>query len=42
MSPKATLIKECSLYKVKRSSQNLNGKKVNGYLFGDMLFDFKL
>lgn len=40
LSPKATLIKQCDIYHVERCSQYVDGKKVNGYKFGDMLFDF--
>ena len=41
LSPKATQIKECSIYKVERCSQYIDGKKVNGYRFGDTIFDFR-
>ena len=40
LSPKATLIKQCDIYHVERCSQYVDGKKVNGYKFGDMLFNF--
>ena len=40
LSPKATQIKECDIYHVERCSQYVGGKKINGYKFGDMLFDF--
>ena len=42
LSPKATQIKQCSIYKVERCSQTIDGKKVNGYRFGDTTFDFRL
>ena len=42
LSPKATQIKECSIYKVERCSTYIDGKKVNGYRFGDTIFDFRL
>ena len=42
LSPKATQIKQCSIYKVDRCSQYVDGKKVNGYRFGDTIFDFRL
>ena len=42
LSPKATQIKECSIYKVERCSQYIDGKKVNGYRFGEIIFDFRL
>lgn len=41
LSPKATQIKECSIYKVERCSQYIDGKKVNGYKFGDPIFDYR-
>lgn len=40
LSPKATLIKQCDIYHVERCCQYVDGKKVNGYKFGDMLFHF--
>ena len=40
LSPKATLIKECGIYHVERCSQSIDGKKVMGYKFGDMIFKF--
>ena len=40
LSPKATQIKECDIYHVERCSQYVDGKKINGYKFGDMLFNF--
>ena len=40
LSPKATQIKECDIYHVERCSQYVGGKKINGYKFGDMLFNF--
>jgi hypothetical protein len=42
LTPKATLILQCSIYKVDNTSEYIDGKKVNGYRFGDMIFDFKL
>ena len=42
LSPKATYIKECSIYKVERCSQYIDGKKVNGYRFGDTIFNYTL
>jgi hypothetical protein len=41
LSPKATQIKQCSIYKVERCSQTIDGKKVNGYRFGDSIFDYR-
>lgn len=40
LSPKATLIKQCDIYHVERCCQYVDGKKVNGYKFCDMLFHF--
>ena len=40
LSPKATQILNCNIYHVERSCHIINGKKVNGYKFGDMLFNF--
>ena len=40
LSPKATLIKQCDIYHVERCCQYVDGKKVNGYKFGNMLFHF--
>ena len=40
LSPKATLIKECDIYKVERCSQYIDGKKTNGYRFKDMILKF--
>ena len=40
LSPKATQIKQCDIYHVERCSHTVDGKKVNGYEFGDMLFHF--
>ena len=40
LSPKATQIKQCDIYHVERCTQYVDGKKVNGYKFGDMLFNF--
>lgn len=37
LSPKATQILNCSIYNVTRCSQTVNGKKVNGYRFGDFI-----
>ena len=42
LSPKATLIKDCQLYEVKRCCDYSTGKKVNGYKLGKMKFDFTL
>ena len=42
LSPKATQIKDCSIYKVERCSQYIDGKKVNGYRFGDTIFDYRM
>lgn len=42
LTPKATLILQCSIYKVEKCSERLDGKKVNGYRFGDTIFDFRL
>lgn len=40
LSPKATQIQRCSIYKVERCSQYINGKKTNGYRLGDLLFNY--
>ena len=40
LSPKATQIKDCDIYHVQRCSHTIDGKKINGYEFGDMLFNF--
>ena len=40
LSPKSTQILNCDIYHVERCSQTIDKKKVNGYKFGDMLFDF--
>lgn len=40
LTPKATLIKNCQLYEVKRCSDYSTGKKVNGYKLGKMKLDF--
>ena len=40
LSPKATQILNCDIYHVERCSQTIDGKRVNGYKFGDMLFNF--
>jgi len=40
LSPKATQIKECDIYRVDRDCEYVDGKKVNGYRLGDMLFNF--
>ena len=40
LSPKATQILNCDIYHVERSHPTIEGKKVNGYKFGDMLFNF--
>ena len=40
LSPKATLIKQCDIYHVERCCKYVDGKKVNGYELGDMLFHF--
>ena len=40
LSPKATLIKQCDIYHVERCCQYVDGKKVNGYRFCNMLFHF--
>ena len=40
LSSKATLIKQCDIYHVERCSQYVDGRKIMGYKFGDMLFDF--
>ena len=42
LSPKATQIQKCSIYKVERCSQYINGKKTNGYRFGDMILNYTL
>ena len=40
LSPKATQIQKCSIYKVERCSQYINGKKTNGYRFGALLIKY--
>ena len=40
LSPKATQILNCDIYHVERSHPTIDGKKVNGYKFGDVLFNF--
>lgn len=40
LTPKATLIKDCQLYEVKRCCDYSTGKKINGYKLGKMKFDF--
>ena len=40
LTAKATLIKECDIYKVERCSQYIDGKKTNGYRFKDMILKF--
>ena len=40
LSPKATQILNCDIYHVERCSHTIDGKKINGYEFGDMLFNF--
>ncbi len=40
LSPKATQIKQCDIYHVERCCKYVDGKKVNGYELGDMLFHF--
>ena len=40
MAPKATLILECNIYRVEKCSQYIDGKKVNGYRFGDLVLKF--
>ncbi len=42
LTPKATLILQFNIYKVENISEYIDGKKVNGYRFGDMIYDFKL
>jgi len=42
LTPKATLILQCSIYKVEKCCERLDGKKVNGYRFGDTIFDLRL
>ena len=40
LSPKATQIKECDIYRVDRDCEYVDGKRINGYRLGDLLFDF--
>lgn len=40
LSPKATLIKNCQLYEVKRCSDYSTKKKINGYKLGKLKLDF--
>ena len=40
LSPKATQILNCNIYHVERSHPTIDGKRVNGYKLGDMLFNF--
>ena len=42
LTPKATLVKNCQLYEVKRCSDYSTGKKVNGYKLGKIKLNFTL
>lgn len=41
LSPKATLIENCTLYSVEKASRKIDGKTVSGYELGKMIFTFK-
>ena len=41
LSPKATLIKNCTLYNVEKASRKIDGKTVSGYELGKMVFTFE-
>ena len=38
LSPKATLIENCTLYNVEKASRKIDGKTVSGYELGKMVF----
>lgn len=42
LTPKATLIKECDIYKVEKCSQYIDGRKINGYRLGDTILKFTI
>lgn len=41
LSPKATLIENCTLYSVEKASRKIDGKTVSGYELGKMVFTFE-
>ena len=41
LSPKATLIENCTLYHVEKASRKIDGKTVSGYELGKMVFTFE-
>ena len=41
LSPKATLIENCTLYNVEKASRKIDGKTVSGYELGKMVFTFE-
>lgn len=41
LSPKATLIEDCTLYNVEKASRKMDGKTVSGYELGKMVFTFE-
>ena len=41
LSPKATLIENCTLYNVEQASRKIDGKTVSGYELGKMVFTFE-
>lgn len=41
LSPKATLIENCTLYSVEKASRKIDGKTVSGYELGKMIFTFE-
>lgn len=41
LSPKATLIENCTLYNVEKASRKIDGKTVSGYELGKMIFTFE-
>ena len=41
LSPKATLIENCTLYNVEQASRKIDGKTVSGYELGKMIFTFE-
>ena len=41
LSPKATLIENCTLYSVEKASRKIDGKTVSGHELGKMIFTFE-
>lgn len=41
LSPKATLIENCTLYNVEKTSRKIDEKTVSGYKLGRMIFTFE-